>query len=357
MILTKSKSFDKSTQVFRVLMMSGVEHSAESEAFLESLRKDIIHIVAQKLTFDLNDSSQIPNLKPELTSIVNQYLQAEGIAIKDEVRLQLIDGLYNRLAGSASQANTVTGPTDEMRTAIASHLAQFLSDEIEGEALAREIARLIDVKCKQEGFELSEQVRAQLITEMCGRMNVPPPPEIAQVTQEAVQEEEPLGMPPLPGDEVDTEPDLSPPIPEDIDPDAPVSPDLSYEAIMQGNEENPLTAPTGPMEKPAPRPLPKLRARGAESGRDGANPAPGAGPAKSIPLKALTHEIKRELLYHLSQTIDTTILGMNDESQARGHIHYLIEEYCREHRLGLTETETERVIDEILRGEGLEFQL
>lgn len=341
------------------------ESNPESEDFLEKLRKDIIHVVAQKLTYDLSNPDQLSQLKPDLASIVNHYLLTEGIAIKDEIRLELIDQLHDRLTSQARQTAPAHHPTDDVRTAIASHLAQFLSDEIEGEALGREITRLVMVKCKQDGIEITEIARAKLIVEMCGRMNVAPPPEITALAQNQPETPNPANNPPPL--EPTPEPEINTPDSEDVDPGVPTVPEVSASANdeenvenvgSEENEENPLTAATAPLSTPVPRPLPKLRARGDLSDDDSPSPANASSHSgHSIPLKALTHEIKRELLYHLSQTIDPTIMGMDDEAQTLAHINHLIEEYCQEHRLTLTETEIERIIEEILSGEGLEFQL
>lgn len=336
--------------------MSVKEGNSESEEFLEGLRKDIIHVVAQKLTYDLSNPDQLLQLKPQLTSVINHYLQTEGIALKDEVRLQLIDELYNRLTAQARQSAPVPAlaPDENVRNAIASHLAQFLSDEIEGEALANEIARLVTVKCRQDGIEISEAARAQLISDMCRRMNVAPPAEVAAALDVQPHPLDVVTPPPL---EPQPTPDLPAHAADDLDPDAPVSPDLSFEAMNLETDSyrDPLTAPTDTMDHPAPAPLPKLRARGNASEETPHKSASTSG--KSIPLKALTNEIKRELLFYLSQTMDPTIVGMSDPSQAIAHINYLIGEYCQEHRLTLTEVEIERIIEEILNGEGLEFQL
>jgi len=303
--------------------MSDHTHNAESEAFLTDLKKELIQHLAHKMSFTTLIPENAIELKLAITKATEAYLSEEGIALKDEVRNNLIEQLVSRITtSSAPQQVKSDGPTQVIHSEMASYLAQFLSEDLTGQALADEIATLVERKCETDRQDIEEAHRKEIVREMCRRMNVAPPSTYAS---------------PVKGDSLE-EPDL----------DSLTKKEPAELPADVSDQEEPIPAPAQ-----EPHPVPQVRARGGEIH----SPSSKSAPASFVPLKALTHDIKRELLFELGQKINVELLSKGDLEASHAHINELIDAYCQEHRLTLTDDEVAKIIEEILSGEGLEFQL
>lgn len=293
--------------------MSELDYSSlKEEAFLTNLRKQLASYVAQKLTFSLFQAGQYNELKWRIRELVDEKLQEEGIPLDNQTKEMLIDQLMSGMPIAPPEIAPPPKPAppvemltlDQLQTLIKPYLASMLSDDLfkpeRKTDLSREIVRLVDRKIAEDEIPVSVQQRVELIETICSTMGLQSP--LRSVEDAAVAEEE--------------------------------------------NFESLATAL-----------IPSLADRTADVSVSSAAPAKRVPGVRMLPIKALTHEIKRDLLYFLSGQLNAEILASGDELNVRSHIFDLIHAYCTEKRFTLNDEDVEEIVQEILGGNELEFQL
>ncbi|MEM6821587.1 MAG: hypothetical protein AAF558_06580, partial [Verrucomicrobiota bacterium] len=322
-----------------------------SEESLAKIKKDLTTHLAQKLTFSLFEAGRSDELKLHIRQICDEKLALDGIPLptdkKDEMLDQIIAGMVipeNTGASPSTDSVITEHKAEELVKLIKPYLATVLTDDLfepdRASDLANRIVEEIDIKIEKDALKVSDSMKKQVVETICSDMNIDPPKM-----------------------EVAPEPVETPETPE-ASPEQPV-PAVATEA----NETSTASTPPPPSadevvtnpEEPVTAQIPEVKLR---TDSEGATPA--SAPAKKpiptkansmLPLKALTHEIKRDLLYTMSTQIDMEVLKSGDELNMRTHIYELVHSYCQEKRFTLNDDDVEKIVQEILTGKGLEFQL
>ncbi|MEM6886322.1 MAG: hypothetical protein AAF571_14965 [Verrucomicrobiota bacterium] len=316
-------------------MSDSPEASVEQDAYLNTLRKELASYLAQKLTFSLFQAGKSAELKQRITDLVEEKLLTDQIPLKSAQKEKVINEI---IAGMPTLEDADTASSDEIRDAdkftleelqdiirpfLATRLNDSLFSEDRKEDLVKAIEENIDDKIKMDDMPVPADQRAELIRTICSTMGLDP---VAKA--EAIPE--------VPG-------------PAPATPNASPTPagNLNSEA-----EEAPFVPATPPDSLSSPPIEPK-----AESSPVAKKKIPKPASGSMLPLKALTHEIKRDLLYKLSEQINPEVMASGDELAFRTEIFGLIQNYCKEHKFTLNDQDVEKIVQEILSGEGLEFQL
>lgn len=294
------------------------EFSAEAE--LTRLQKLMASYLAQKLTFSLFEPGRYDELKERIRELVNEKLGQDGTPLDESTKEQLVakiiagmpvkagDDIQPQEAESPPpEKDDLTFPLSDLQAIVKPYLASRLNDDLfqpdRKKDLTAQIQKLIHQKIEEDELPVPPNQEKELIASICQTMGLTPPDIAASaVPQSAVSEAEPE--------------------PDDIE----SLPTRKIPAVAD------QTAP--PAKKPIPKPTRSM-----------------------LPLKALTHEIKRDLLYHLSANLQPETMASGDELQVRAEIYQLIHAYCEGHRFTLNDSDVEKIIQEILSGDALEFQL
>lgn len=302
-------------------MSDSPEIDISQEAELNRLQKEMAGYLAQKLTFSLFEPSRYEELKDRIRDLVNEKLLADGVPLEEPIKNQLVEKIISGMPvkggeGIQSLKPAPTPPEDitfslnDLQAIIKPYLASRLSDDLfqpdRKTDLAAAIKQLIRGKISEDELPVPPSQEKELICALYQTMGLPPDPSLMEESA------------PAETDEIESVPTRK--IPSVSDQTAP--------------DPKPEPAPPQPARKPIPKPGGSM-----------------------LPLKALTHEIKRDLLYHLSANIQPETLASGDELQVRAEIFNLIHGYCEAHRFTLNDGDVEKIIEEILSGEGLEFQL
>jgi hypothetical protein len=301
-------------------MSENSESDFTQEAFLNKLRQDMAAYLAQKLTFSLFQAGKSQQLKDRITELIEAKLLEDSIPLEADVKEALITQIMAGMPSLENEELPTTTPgqeeqfnTDELQGIMKPYLASMLSDDLfqpdRKEDLASAIVQMIDKKISSDEIPVPAEQRKELIYLICSKMNLTPPVE------------EPVPAPPAPA--------------------TALTEDLEIESMPTAKIPS-LTPRTEPVASTAPQPKKKI-------------PKPAAG--GMLPLKALTHEIKRDLLYDLSTKINSDTMMSGDELAVRTEIFSLIQAYCTQYRFTLSDQDVEKIVQEILSGEGLEFQL
>ncbi len=315
-------------------MSESSDPNFEQEAYLNSLRKEMASYLAQKLTFSLFQAGKTTELKDRIADLVEAKLLEDEIPLESEQKEKLISQIIagmpmlknDEIVSIADAQDSEKLSLEELQDIIRPYLASKLDDSLfepeRKDDLSEAIQRYIDQKIENDDLPVSDEQKSELVFTICTKMGLtlkaPAPSEATAVPDEAPEAPEApaeSAQPPLPA------------VPET--PTEVVTP-----AVASPEEEAPFV--------PAPVAKKKI-------------PKPAAG--GMLPLKALTHEIKRDLLYNLSTQINPEIMTSGDELALRAEIFNLIQTYCVEHRFTLSDQDVEKIVLEILSGEGLEFQL
>lgn len=298
-------------------MSDSPENEFSAEAELNRLQKVMASYLAQKLTFSLFEPGRYEELKERIRELVTEKLSEDGTPLDEPTKEQLIEKIIAGMPvkeGSSIQpiqsepedTGDLTYSLADLQAMIKPYLASRLGDDLfqpdRKQDLAAEIQRLIHEKIAEDSLPVPPTQERELIQSICQTMGLSAPEVEAATTDEE-------GTAP-------SEPDN-----DDIE-------SLPTKKIPAVSDQ------TAPAKKPVPKTAGKI-----------------------LPLKALTHEIKRDLLYHLSANIQPETLASGDELQVRAEIFQLIHAYCENNRFTLNDSDVEKIIQEILNGGALEFQL
>ncbi|MBX2826239.1 MAG: hypothetical protein KTR33_16005 [Gammaproteobacteria bacterium] len=317
-------------------MSDSPDASIDQDAYLNTLRKELASYLAQKLTFSLFQAGKSAELKQRINDLVEEKLLADQIPLesaqKEKVINEIIAGMPSLqgedvvAAGDVKDSDkfTLEELQDIMRPFLATRLDDSLFNEDRKADLVKAIEENIDDKIKMDAIPIAGDQRQELINAICSTMGLDP----AAATSDS---EAPASAPEVPN---------APPLPDVADKkeEAPFVPASPPDAPSEHIPSVPAT----------PKPVAPAVAK---------KKIPKAAGGSMLPLKALTHEIKRDLLYELSTKINPEVMASGDELAFRTEIFGLIQDYCKEHKFTLNDQDVEKIVQEILSGEGLEFQL
>ncbi|MEM1158171.1 MAG: hypothetical protein AAF649_00055 [Verrucomicrobiota bacterium] len=326
-------------------MSDSSDPTLEQDAYLNNLRKELASYLAQKLTFSLFQAGKSAELKQRIHDLVEEKLLADEIPLesaqKEKVVNEIIAGMPTLQGDDVVAVGTVKDSDkftleelkDIMRPFLATRLDDSLFNEDRKADLVTAIQDNIDDKIKMDDIPITSDQRQELIHAICSTMGLNP------AAPEAPADDEDDSTIPDPAMEASE----APPAPEVAGKEqAPFVPVTLPEAAA----EPAAKAVIAESKKPAPAPVPVAKKK-----------IPKRASGSMLPLKALTHEIKRDLLYNLSTQIDPKVMASGDELAFRTEIFGLIQNYCSEHKFMLNDQDVENIVLEILSGEGLEFQL
>ncbi|MGF1677752.1 MAG: hypothetical protein ACFCUX_01010 [Candidatus Methylacidiphilales bacterium] len=315
------------------------KNAPSSGADLAELKKIMASYLAQKLTFSLFQEGRSVELIKKIHDLVEFKLLEDGIpiepAMREELVRQIIEGMSVSLSSlqdskllsepkKPAEIVSKSTPVDqdefsieELLHLIKPFLASILPDALfqpdRKADLVRVIREQVEFKFQAEALIVRPALKEELFQNLFHTMGLES--TIPTEAGETPQPESP----------------------------AEVSP-KNAEAPAVWEVEEGLPTAVIPNLKPRVQPKPTL-------------PIVKSPPQTFLPLKALTHEIKRDLLYYLSSKLDPAAMATADELTLRTEIFRLIQVYCTENRFMLNDQEVEQIVLEILGGEGLEFQL
>ncbi|MDX6765846.1 MAG: hypothetical protein SFU85_03560 [Candidatus Methylacidiphilales bacterium] len=277
-------------------------------ADLEPLRKKLLASVAQHLTLDLFHPGKEQMLRLQIYHHLQEKLALEKVEIEDSVLDQWVEGAIAGLSEhrlTPPQRPVSAPPTHWTVDSLRSHVAPYIADHL-GNALfepgreaqlSEAVYILVLEKIRVDAISIDEALLRQLIEAISSAMGIPLPSALNQA--------------------------VTPPI-----------------------KTNSLPPPSKPLETQA--------ADEHESGKKVETRPIGQTEA---PRQPLTPDLRRLILLDIAPQIDPALLGTGPTETARTAIAMLVASSIQKMSVQLTEEERDSIIDTILSGEGVEFQL
>jgi hypothetical protein len=307
---------------------SSAEVQASEDAYLTQLRRSMAGFLAHKISFSLFEAGRNQQLRSALEHLVSERLREQQISLEPRLLERLINDIYDGLPVQKPVVKTENEEltSEKLRSLVAPYLAQHISNDLLSPghelALARRIQLLVDEKLALDQLQVNDELRYKLITLLCQGMNVEAP--LAPENLSA-----PVATPP-------------PQIPA-----APLPPPVLAAAIpaVVPAAAAPALPPVPPERSPTKK-VPKLSMR--------AHPVV---EGKEIVEIAFTEEHKRHLLFTLGAKLDPAIMGTGDAKKIYQHIMAVLEQVSVEENVELDDEIKELLLNGLLTGEGMEFQL
>jgi hypothetical protein len=336
------------------------ETQESEDAYLSQLRRSMAGFLAHKISFSLFEAGKNQQLRSTLEHLVQERLREQQIALEPHLLERLINDIYEGLPVQKPVAKNEDDELtpEKLRPLVASYLAQHISNDLlspgHETALSRRIQLLVDEKLALDQLQVSDQVRYQLMTQLCQGMNVEPPapPESLQETQAPAPLSPPTSTLPVAAafsSPPATPTPLSTPRPVPAPPQIPAAPkpptpptvtDVVASAVVP-----PLLPPTPPERSPTKK-VPRLSMR--------AHPKVDGLEFEEI---TFTEEHKRQLLFTLGTKLDPAVMSTGDQKKIYHHIMSVLDQVSAEENLDLDDEIKELLLNGLLTGEGLEFQL
>jgi len=367
--------------------------SPEKQTRLDELRRKFASYLAQKLTFSLFETGRHEELRARIRELIDERLLQEETPLDEETKAvliqQILDGMpqvkNDKIQPTASHLQETALSLGDLQSMIRPYLASMLTDDLfepdRKKDLSHEIRKLIDRKLSEDEMTVSPEQKETLYASICQTMSLEPEgmsgepvqqppssvPEAPPAAPSAQHPPEGREHPDQESEEREAENTLDeenripelPPVPKA--PDAPQpSPGPSEPIPSLPGSSKKTVEPSAKTPEPAAPPAEPLAGRTPQSKplpKTDISSKPNPVPAPMLPLKALTHEIKRDLLFDLSTKLNPEIFSQGDELDVQTHIYNLIHEYCRKHRFTLSDRDVDQISNEILSGGALEFQL
>jgi hypothetical protein len=277
-----------------------------TEEFFGQLRKALTSYLAQRLTLSLFVIGKEAELRAAITRLVESKLAQDAVVLRaaDQHRLidELIAGLpkHNTLPAVPVKSAPSSWTVDTLRTHIAPYIAEHLGNHLfepgREAQLSEALYMLVQEKIRIGGLDISEDLKRSVIEAICRGMSIPLPSAL-----------NPAALPPVKS-----------PTP---------SPKSSLDKSSGSSEE------------------PKSDTRKLDI------------EAVPPPWQDLTPDFRRQILLHMGSRLKTEILSSGQTDAVQIHIAELLGHSVQEFRVRLTEDEREEIINTILSGDGLEFQL
>ncbi len=301
-------------------------HPGQSPTDMAALRHKLATYIAQHITFSLINAGASPELHAQISRLVNDKLARDSIELPSDVRTQLIEDILQHLGkphllAPATEAEEGAWTVEKLRARVAPYLASNLTNA-DFEAghelrLALSTCRLIEEKLTSDKIAIDAALKLELMKTCCGVMGVEIPPVILNTLSES--SESPPVAPPPP---VATS---SPPVSLPVKP-APVSPPSTSTAA-----------------KPPAPPI----------------PAASSVPATHAPtsLQPPDDEHWRGFVLELGMALDPEIMAGSDPTARRAHVRAKADEILGRQGVRLLPSQVESIIESILSGSGMSFQL
>jgi len=326
-----------------------------TDLYLSQLKRSMAGFLAHKITFSLIEAGQNDLLLHTLEKLVDERLAELKVQLEPSLKARLVEEIYSGLPLKKAAPPLAVEPDglEKFRPAIASYLAQHISNNLlnpgHEKALARRIQILINEKLILDHAQISEELKQELLAKFCEVMNVPVPDPLPQpIVAPTAPSPAPPPLALTPAQPTATKPSPEPLL--DATPEAHITP-APHQIKVPAPSLTKTTAtvfelPPTPPEKAPTKKVPSLSIK-----------APKKEIGKEVEEVEFTEEYKRQLLLTLGSRLDPLIMGSNDSKLIYQHIMSVLNLICQEENLELDDEVKQLLLNGILTGEGLEFQL
>lgn len=345
---------------------------------LTQLKRSMAGFLAHKIPFSLFEAGKGNVLHQTLDRLVTERLTEQHINLEPDLKTRLIEEIYNGFPVKKLAPVETTDPysIEKLRPQVASYMAHYLSNDLlmpgHERALARKVQVLVYEKLALEHINIGEEKTYALIKVLCESLNVEAPPlePSALTPKEPEKIPEPVPTPePVPIGQDSSIPLISPaatfsaPPPPSFAPmplasvapsaSAPHAQPVPLPPILISPEPAPpvlkvdtFAQPPVPPEKSPTKKVPRLSLK-AKKMMEG----------KEFEELEFTEQHKRELLYTLGTRLDPSTMSTGETKLIYKHIMEVLDQVCEEENLELDNDIKQLLLNGILSGEGLEFQL